>query len=59
MNLVCPPPKLARLKEIFVYFDILDTVLVGNTQAPMLGYLPIQTKWGDQTGILTHLIMLK
>ena len=43
------PPKLARLKEIFVYSDIIDTVLIGNTQAPMLKYFPIQTKWGDQS----------
>ena len=43
------PPKLARLKEIFIYSDIIDTVLVGNTQASMLGYFPIQTKWGDQS----------
>ena len=38
------PPKLARLKEIFVYSDIIDTVLVGTTQAFMLGYFVIQTK---------------
>ena len=38
-----------RLKEIFVYSDIIDTELVGNTQAPMYRYFPIQTKWGDQS----------
>ena len=27
------PPKLARLKEIFVYSDIIDTVFVGNTRS--------------------------
>ena len=43
------PPKLARLNGIFVYIDIIDTVLVGNTQAPMLGNFPIQCKWGDQS----------
>ena len=43
------PPKLARLKEIFVYSDIIDTVFVGNTQASMLGYFPIQTKWGNKS----------
>ena len=43
------PPKLARLNIIFVYTDIIDTVLVGNTQAPMLGYFPIQRKWGDES----------
>ena len=38
------PPKLGRLNEIFVYTDIVDTVLVGNSQVPMLGYFPIQSK---------------
>ena len=32
------PPKPGRLNERFVYTDIIDTVLVGNTQAHMLGY---------------------
>ena len=41
------PPKPGRLNEIVVYTDIIDTVLVGNTQAPMLRYFPIQSKWGD------------
>ena len=42
------PPKVTRLNEIFVYTDIIDTVLIGNTQAPCLGYFPIQSKWGSQ-----------
>ena len=42
------PPKLGRLNEIFVYTYFVDTVLVGNSQVPMLGYFPIQSKWGDQ-----------
>ena len=42
------PPKINRINEIYVYTDIVDTVLVGNTQAPMLGYFPIQSKWGSQ-----------
>ena len=41
------PRKPARLKEIFVYIDIIDKVLVGNTQASMSGYCSIQSKWGD------------
>ena len=41
------PPKHRRLNKICVYTDIIDTVLVGNTQPPMLGYFPIQRKWGD------------
>ena len=42
------PPILGRINEIFVYTDIIDTVLVGNSQVPMLGYFPVQSKWGDQ-----------
>ena len=41
--------KLARLNEICVYTDIIDTVLVSNTQAYMLNYFPIQSKMGDQS----------
>ena len=45
---------------MFVYVDIIDTVLVGNTKAFMLGYFSIQSKWvTSRIGILTHLIMLK
>ena len=42
------PPILGRINEIFVYTDIIETVLVGNSQVPMLGYFPIQSKWGDE-----------
>ena len=42
------PPKVTRLNEIFVYTDIIHNVLIGNTQAPCLGYFPIQSKWGTQ-----------
>ena len=45
----CLPPKPGRLNEIIVYTDIIDTVLVGYTQAPMLRYFPIQSNWGDQS----------
>ena len=41
--------KLVRLNEIIVYTNIIDTVMVGNTQAPIFGYFPIQSKWGDQS----------
>ena len=41
-------PILGRINEIFVCTDIIDTVLVGNSQVPMLGYFPVQIKWGDQ-----------
>ena len=41
------PPKISRLNEIYVYTDIIDIVLVGNTQAPLLGYFPVQSKWGS------------
>jgi hypothetical protein len=42
------PPKLTRIDQIYVYTDIIQNVLIGNTQAPCLGYLPVQTKWGNQ-----------
>ena len=38
----------------------MDTVLVGNTQASMLSYFPIQASGvTSRIGILIHLIMLK
>ena len=40
------PPKMSRLNEIYVYTDIIENVFVGNTQAPLLGYFPVQSKWG-------------
>ena len=43
------PRYFCALKRNFFYSDIIDTVLVGNTQSHMLGYFPIQTKWGDQS----------
>ena len=31
-----------------MYSDIVELSLVGDTQAPLLGFLPIQSKFGDQ-----------
>ena len=39
---------LNRLSNMFVYTDIIDLTFVGDTQAPLLGYLPIQTKYGSR-----------
>ena len=49
------PPTLGRINEIFVFTDIIDTVLVGNFQVFMLGYFPVQSKWETRrTGIIIH-----
>jgi hypothetical protein len=40
--------KLEELSTMFVYSDISDHVLVGDTQAPLLGYIPIVSKFGQQ-----------
>ena len=42
------PNILGRINDIFEYTDIIDTVLIKNSQVPMLGYFPVQSKWGDQ-----------
>ena len=39
--------NLNPIKSIFCYSDITQFVMVGNTQAPLLGYFPVQTKLGD------------
>lgn len=41
-------PFLKPINSIFVYSNITNYVLVGNTQTPLLGYFPVQTSWGDQ-----------
>lgn len=41
-------PHVKRLSNMFVYSDIVDLSLVGDTQAALLGYLPIQSKFGEQ-----------
>jgi len=33
---------------MFLYSNITNHVLVGNTQTPLLGYFPVQTLWGQQ-----------
>ena len=33
---------------MLVYSDIVELSLVGDTQAPILGSLPIQSEFGDQ-----------
>ena len=36
------------ISSMFVYSDIVDQSLIGNTQANILGFLPIHTNFGDQ-----------
>ena len=36
------------INSIFLYSNITNHVLVGNTQTPLLGYFPVQTKTGQQ-----------
>jgi hypothetical protein len=37
-----------QINSIFLYSNITDHVLVGNTQTPLLGYFPVKTIWGQQ-----------
>ena len=32
---------------IFVYTNFIEYVMVGNSQALLLGYLPVQSTWGN------------
>lgn len=36
------------INSMFLYSNITNHVLVGNTQTPLLGYFPVQTLWGQQ-----------
>ena len=40
-------PSLKRISNMFVYTDIIDFSIVGDTQAPILGFIPIQSHFGD------------
>ena len=42
------PPQLKRVTSMLVYSNIVELSLVGDTQSPLLGFLPIQSKFGDQ-----------
>jgi len=42
------PAHMNRLTSIFVYSDIVELSLVGDSQSALLGYCPIQSKFGDQ-----------
>ena len=35
------------ITNIFVYTDFIEYVIVGNSQTPLLGYLPVQSTWGN------------
>ena len=39
---------IKRLTSIFVYSDVVELSLVGDSQSALLGYCPIQSKFGDQ-----------
>jgi hypothetical protein len=39
--------NLKPIKSIYCYTNITEFVMVGNTQAPLLGYFPVNTKSGD------------
>ena len=39
---------IKRLTSIFVYSDLVELSLVGDSQSALLGYCPIQSKFGEQ-----------
>ena len=41
-------PLVNPISSIFVYTDFIEYVMVGNTQIPLLGYLPVHSTWGNQ-----------
>ena len=40
-------PLVTPISEIFVYMDLIEFVMVGNSQIPLLGYLPVQSTLGN------------
>ena len=41
------PPSINRITGMWVYSDIIELSAVGDTQAPILGYLLIQSKFDE------------
>ena len=40
-------PLVTPITSIFVYTDIIEYVMVNNSQAPLFGYFPVQSTWGN------------
>ena len=40
-------PLVTPITDIFVYTDFIEYVMVVNSQTPLLGYLPVQSTWGN------------
>jgi hypothetical protein len=45
-------PILKKYTVMMVYSDISDYSLVGDTQAPLLGYIPIASEYGEQAHLV-------
>ena len=43
------PPSLKRITNMFVYSDIVELSPVGNSQVPIIGFLPIKSSF-QETG---------
>jgi len=41
-------PTIHPLSVMMVYTDIIEYNLVGDTQAPLLGFIPVTSKFGEQ-----------
>ena len=41
-------PLVTPIFSLFGYTDFIEYVMVGNTQTPLLGYLPVQSTYGNQ-----------
>ena len=40
-------PLVIPITSIFVYTDLIEYVIVVNSQTPLLGYFPVQSTWGN------------
>ena len=41
------PPVIKRITSMWVYTNIIELSAVGDIQAPILGYVPIQSKFDE------------
>ena len=41
------PPSIKRISNMYVYSDIVKLSPVGNSQVPIMGFLPIKSKYQE------------
>ena len=46
------PPAIHRISNMYVYSDIVELSLVGNSQVPIMGFLPIKSNFQENNHLV-------